>query len=136
VNRLLAFTVDGRPVPQPRPQVVRGKGGVRAIESEAASSWKATIALYGRLAVQSIRASGGSWDTSGTYTLTIIVRRARAAGDVDNFLKAAMDGLNGIAWRDDSQVRSVHCRMEDAPPKGAAAGEYKPGLSVQVLRHS
>jgi len=29
-------------------------------------------------------------------------------GDVDNYLKSALDGLNKIAWIDDKQVRSAH----------------------------
>ena len=28
-------------------------------------------------------------------------------GDVDNYLKTVMDGLNGIAWEDDKQVFAV-----------------------------
>jgi Holliday junction resolvase RusA-like endonuclease len=32
---------------------------------------------------------------------------SRLRGDVDNYLKTVMDGLNGIAWEDDKQVYAV-----------------------------
>ena len=32
---------------------------------------------------------------------------SRLRGDVDNYLKTVMDGLNGIAWEDDKQVFAV-----------------------------
>jgi Holliday junction resolvase RusA-like endonuclease len=32
---------------------------------------------------------------------------SRLRGDVDNYLKTVMDGLNGVAWVDDKQVFAV-----------------------------
>jgi crossover junction endodeoxyribonuclease RusA len=32
---------------------------------------------------------------------------SRLRGDVDNYLKTVMDGLNGVAWLDDKQVFAV-----------------------------
>jgi crossover junction endodeoxyribonuclease RusA len=32
---------------------------------------------------------------------------SRLRGDVDNYLKTVMDGLNGVAWEDDKQVFAV-----------------------------
>ena len=34
--------------------------------------------------------------------------------DVDNFLKAVMDGLNGLAWKDDSLITDVHVKKRYA----------------------
>lgn len=41
---------------------------------------------------------------------------ARNRGDVDNLLKAVLDGMNGVAYHDDRQVVEVHgCRCLAAP---------------------
>lgn len=38
--------------------------------------------------------------------------------DIDNYLKAVLDGCNGIAFRDDSQVVSVYAVKEYAETEG------------------
>lgn len=49
-------------------------------------------------------------DTQGT---AIIVERvdletkSKLRGDIDNYIKTILDALNGVAWRDDSQVVKV-----------------------------
>jgi Holliday junction resolvase RusA-like endonuclease len=34
-------------------------------------------------------------------------------GDLDNYLKLTLDGLNGVAWEDDGLVKSVFVYFED-----------------------
>lgn len=34
--------------------------------------------------------------------------------DLDNYLKGVMDALNGILWRDDSQIVSIRCEKKYA----------------------
>ena len=41
--------------------------------------------------------------------------------DIDNILKAVLDGLNGVAYEDDSQVVRVTCRKME---RMRGAGEY------------
>lgn len=49
-------------------------------------------------------------DTEGT---AIIVERVdldtktKLRGDLDNYIKTVLDALNGVAWRDDSQVVKI-----------------------------
>ena len=41
--------------------------------------------------------------------------------DLDNVLKALMDGLNGVAYMDDKQVTAAYIRKKD---RTSSAGEY------------
>lgn len=45
--------------------------------------------------------------------------------DESNFLKVLLDGLNGIAWKDDSQVTAWHGSREAVDPK-------RPRVEIEV----
>jgi Holliday junction resolvase RusA-like endonuclease len=50
----------------------------------------------------------------GPVAVFLDVYRPRRRGDLDNILKATLDALNGIAYRDDDQVTEIHAqRYED-----------------------
>ena len=53
--------------------------------------------------------------------------RVRPHGDVDNFVKAPLDGAKGFLWHDDDQVTSLHVTKRWASP-----GET-PGVHVSVM---
>ena len=40
----------------------------------------------------------------------------RWPGDLDNLLKSLLDGLNGVAYRDDRQVRRIVAELRHAEP--------------------
>ena len=48
--------------------------------------------------------------------------------DVDNLLKSLKDALTGLAWRDDSQVSTVHA------VKCYASGNEQPHVEVEVTQ--
>lgn len=52
---------------------------------------------------------------AGPVVASVVVYRARRAGDLDNSLKVLLDALNGVAFEDDSQVIEIHARREDDP---------------------
>lgn len=59
---------------------------------------------------------GHGWSREGAFRiLTLFVFATRKRRDIDNCLKAVLDALNGIAWRDDSQVVSVTCTKRVEP---------------------
>lgn len=49
-----------------------------------------------------------------------------ARPDLDNLVKAVKDALNGIAWRDDSQVMSL------SAGKCYASGHEHPGVEIEI----
>ena len=50
----------------------------------------------------------------GPVAVFLDVYRPRRRGDLDNILKATLDALNGIAYRDDDQVEQITAqRYED-----------------------
>ncbi len=96
MTAFLTLTVPGRPVPKARPRV--GANGhvytpKETQQAEAAVGWAARGALRGKK------------PTTGPVSITVAFHVAdRRRRDVDNLLKTVLDGLNGIAWADDSQV--------------------------------
>jgi len=93
---MIRITVPGRPVPKARPRLgVRGRKAYvytppETKEYENLVGWVARCAgckpLNGPLAVE----------------LHLFIRGR--SGDVDNYCKSILDGLNGIAYVDDDQV--------------------------------
>jgi crossover junction endodeoxyribonuclease RusA len=93
------FEVAGPPVPCARPRVVRQPGrGVRTIMA------KTTVDYESRVALQALARRPDGWRLDQIYSLRVEVYRPRRAGDWDNFGKSVSDGLNGVLWKDDSQV--------------------------------
>ena len=89
------FCVAGPPVPKGRPRL--GRGGhvftpLRTTEYEELV--KATA----------LEARPSCWERSGRFDVTIELKLKINRGDIDNYIKAILDGCNGIAWVDDCQV--------------------------------
>jgi Holliday junction resolvase RusA-like endonuclease len=99
----LSFIVPGVPVPKARPRVVRTNGGVRGVTPAATRAWEQTVGAYALQARQALRVS---WPLAARYAVTIEAVRDRR-GDMDNILKSALDGCNGILWGDDAQVDGI-----------------------------
>lgn len=90
------FTIPGRPVPKQRPRA--GKNGnlytpKATREYERAVGWAARQVFV------------NPYD--GPIELILKVYLMARAGDLDNYIKSICDGLNGIAWWDDSQVTKI-----------------------------
>jgi crossover junction endodeoxyribonuclease RusA len=71
-------------------------------------------ALAFRHAVRMIAMMQGVTPLVGPVAVFLDVYRPRRRGDLDNILKATLDALNGIAYRDDDQVEQITAqRYED-----------------------
>lgn len=124
------------------PGTPQGKGRARFGNGRTYTPAK-TVAYEGLIALAAEQAMGGVDRLEGPVFLTITATfdipksRAKKIGaamtngiawhvakpDGDNILKAVGDGLNGIVWKDDSQVAFSKCMK--------MYGE-KPGLDILV----
>lgn len=96
MSAYLRFTVPGRPVPKGRPRLGANGHVYTPRETQDAED---SIGWAGRRALRSRKPVAGP--VSVTATFYVADRRRR---DLDNLVKTVLDGLNGIAWADDSQV--------------------------------
>lgn len=79
--------------------------GSRIIVSQEARLYKATV---GKLAMLD-RVE----PLTGSVAVTIHIYRARKIGDLDNFVKVLLDGMQGVLFIDDSQVVELHLFRHD-----------------------
>lgn len=106
----MSFTihVPGDPIPQPRPRITVRPGGfanayvpkdhpVHAYRQAIALSWRPRPMLEGPLRLE----------IEFTFVRPKSAKRRQwhtVKPDASNCVKAVEDSLNGVAWRDDSQV--------------------------------
>jgi Holliday junction resolvase RusA-like endonuclease len=88
------------------------------LKSAEARAYQLEIALRARVK--------GLKPREGDVKLTLDFYRPRKAGDLDNRLKAVLDGLLGTAFNNDSQVVEIHARRHDDArnPRVEAKIEY------------
>jgi Holliday junction resolvase RusA-like endonuclease len=114
----ITFSLPGNPVPQPRPRItVRGKHGHAYVPPDH------PIHAYRQAVAVAARAAGASVHEDPVSVVMDFVfsrpkshmRKSGLAADaprlprpdIDNLEKAVLDALNGVAWKDDTQVARV-----------------------------
>lgn len=115
----VTFVVPGAPVSKGRPRVgARGTytpARTKEYEDKVAAEYLRVTHRYNR-------------EPEGRYALDLTIKvSSRRRQDLDNVIKSVMDGLNGVAYADDSQVDRISVsRVFEA---GA-----EPWVRVQVSR--
>jgi Holliday junction resolvase RusA-like endonuclease len=111
--REYALFVNGKPHPKERPRFNRHTGSVytpektERAEQRIRDLWEAAgyppFPAGTPLEVELI------FNRDGTYVIVreIEQEKIELRGDIDNYLKTVMDGLNRVAWNDDKQVVQV-----------------------------
>ena len=110
--------IPGRPKGKARPQFANG----RAFTPKATRDYEREIgALYqlqdGRMftgevkvEVEAIFKIPSSWSKKKKWETIDSGKRPEIRPDIDNIVKVVLDGLNGIAYNDDSQVVEIQAR--------------------------
>jgi Holliday junction resolvase RusA-like endonuclease len=134
----ISFHVPGVPVAKGRPRITTRGGKVRSFTPAK------TVAFEGLVSLAAERAMEGTDPLAGPVHLVLYVqlpipqswsgkkKLAALSGalqpcsrpDLDNYIKAAADGGNGILWRDDSQIVLLTATKRYAEV---------PGLDVEVM---
>lgn len=104
------FTVPGRPAPQVR-MTQRGVHAKGHPKRDAIDRYLAYKQAVGHLAKQAI-ADPIKGDVRVTFDFYI--RRKGPRPDIDNLVKAGLDGMNKIAFKDDRQVIHLEAMLLQA----------------------
>lgn len=121
------FDVPGRPVPKARPRVVRdadpfgGPGTTRTFTPRDTVEWEATVRQVAALHVRS--------PLDGPVQVEAWFYGASPQADLDNLLKAVLDGMQPVAFADDRQVTRVIAERVDG-----VDGDAKVRVRVSPLR--
>lgn len=114
--------VPGRPVPKGRPRFNRYTGAVytpqKTIEYENRVFFTAKQVIKEPL--------------KGSVSVEIKVYTTAKSMDIDNVAKSILDGLNGIAYKDDKQVKKLVVEMFESKNEGVEIEIKK----LQVKKHA
>ncbi len=104
----IELKVKTTPYPQPRPRVSNG----HAYEPARIKAYKETIRNIAIIQMKDREA------LSGLVRVEITLHRnkrlgSRSYGDIDNHVKAVLDALNGVCYRDDAQVVKLAAEKKD-----------------------
>lgn len=103
----LSFDVPGAPVPKARARVMAAG---YSFTPKRVREYEASV----RAAAAEAVAQRPDWpkEHPGGYKVRVAVYRARAAGDLDNFAKSALDAMNkGVVFDDDRRVVELHALL-------------------------
>jgi Holliday junction resolvase RusA-like endonuclease len=122
---MIDLWISGQPVAQGRARAFNMPGkGIRLFDPKKSSDWKQFIAL--RANSEGVK----PFPQGVALSMVVSFHLSRPASvsakkrpypvckpDLDNYIKAAKDGLKGIAWHDDSQVIRISAekRYSDTP---------------------
>jgi Holliday junction resolvase RusA-like endonuclease len=111
----VAFVVPGEPKSKSRHRSGVRNGRMYHYKDEATATAQATVGVLFRQAAGPV---GPPPDDDGFGVSMDFYLTTRRRHDVDNFVKLVLDGLTGVAWKDDSQVTEIHARIHHLADHG------------------
>lgn len=123
-KNMVVFSVEGTPVPKGRPRFARRGSFVQTYTDSKTLTYEQIVGLAAK------QAMGSSDPIEVAISLYLYIRlpvpksyskkatkdclsglvRPTKKSDIDNFSKSLMDGMNGIVYKDDSQVVDLHVK--------------------------
>lgn len=122
---MISFRVDGKPIPQGSMKVIQGH--IIHSQGSALAAWRASVGLGAKLA--GAKPHGDPVEISLIFIMarprTVTRLEPSVPPDLDKLVRAVLDGLTAIAYRDDAQV----CTL-------TATKEYgdRPGVQVYISK--
>jgi crossover junction endodeoxyribonuclease RusA len=82
------------------------KFGGKIVKSQEARDYQAQVGWWAKVA-------GLNEMIGGNVSVSMWVYRAQKRGDLDNRIKVLLDSLEGIAYKNDDQVKELHAFLDD-----------------------
>lgn len=109
---MMILTVYGKPIPKGRPRYANGHmytpDTTRAYEQKIAEEWRSrSLTTYSgpvKVSIGFFMPIPKSWSKTDQEKAERWLIMPTARPDIDNLIKAVLDGLNGVAFADDRQV--------------------------------
>lgn len=135
---IASFTVEGAPVPKGRPRLSTFGGKPRSYTPAKTRTFEKVVRLAAQDAMADLSAYGGAVELEAHFSLPIPkswAKRDRAlaidgqiqadggprgGGDLDNYLKAITDGMNGVVFTDDCQIVRIIATKRYGQDPGAS----------------
>ncbi len=121
---MIQFRVDGKPVPQGSMSAVNGH--IFHSQGSALATWRASIAIAARHAGAQPSAKPISMTMVFIFQKPKTVTRSEPTvpPDLDKLIRAVLDGLTAVAYKDDAQVTEIRAIK--------IYGE-RPGVEIQIV---
>lgn len=101
LTRLVRFTIHGQPLPKARPRLSRR----RAYTPKKTKDYERLVKQVSGLAIS-------EQFVGDVFVHIVFYRRTKHRVDIDNLAKAVLDGMNEVAYKDDSQIKKLFLELE------------------------
>ena len=120
---MIQFRVDGQPIPQGSMKVINGH--VIHSQGSALAAWRSAVALAAKFAgaKPSLNPIGITMVFVFARPKTVTRSEPTVPPDLDKLIRAVLDGLTAVAYKDDAQVTEI---------KAVKIYGEAPGVEIQM----